>query len=699
MAVPFISTQPSQAEIAGAVVTGITSQPAQPGVNPVIQNYKNQVTQGTPGPYKPAPANYYPNSQPNIGAMTPQQVLQYGNQVRAVQNPAGASAPTIIGAFQPGATPPTGAQMQAFGNNSYNPATNTISPFNQAQNAVLLATAPRLAPYTLPIAEAGIAVTGALNRIVPQTNIPGLAGLRSGFINIPSGIGTTITGAEYIGTQFNPANIQPGAATFTGITAMNAFQNLGAAFMQDPLNTAAAIIGPAIVLGGIGKGAGLIRGEVVTKGSNYISIEDIGIEPKYGFPVNTKLSMGNLKASFEQNTLVPPPMRMSIGETIPTIPTSARLPTDITGTNVMWTGWENTPKPGSTGLFTLGKGSSEIPGMYGAPLAESYFTKVGGQMPEVFGVNLKLIKSPAIVHTEVTGFEPTPINLRNVQGATDFSQRVPAGTAIFPGLKAEYEAVLGQGNILQIKPSNFFTKVGGFGESHFLGTKIPIIETVVTGTKENTLGMVKGSVPVASYEPYSPAPFVNLAITPLSGTLGLSGKGAISKPNYGAISEHLTSLDSYVQPSSNIYGSTSKISKSVVTASGITATSDYLFRGSTPPTSKTTNIVNPSLSPPSYRTPPIYEPPYYPPTEIVPPSITPPEYKPPSYFPPYYPPIVTPPPYSPPIIPPFTIPNFGGGGGKQFNKGKYNFIEIAPMGKNFGGILNTFLGIKGGKKR
>lgn len=284
--------------------------------------------------------------------------------------------------------------------------------------------------------------------------------------------------------------------------------------VEDPFGFAGNIVGTTLMMGSIKSISTKATGIIRTTGKEYIPIEKIGYDVKEGFPISERITEKSLIKSFEKNTLVPEPSRMSISGKPPSyVPETARLPTDfISGKErIMWTGWEKTPSGNilSGGKFTLEGGSSEIPGMYGAPVAESYFTKTGTQMPNIIGFDTTIIKRPSLIHTTVFDIKPTPELIRsNLESVKRFASEQTGGNAIAPLMKSEYEIVLPEGNVLQLKQTKYFTKLGGFGEKHIFGTRVPIIEAVATGEKAKV-----GLIDIPSFKPsyYKGQSLINLS--------------------------------------------------------------------------------------------------------------------------------------------------------------------------------------------
>jgi hypothetical protein len=282
-------------------------------------------------------------------------------------------------------------------------------------------------------------------------------------------------------------------------------QSIYKGLTQRPAEFAGELIGLGLLTRGVRGGLGKVPGYARTVGKEYISIEKIGYDVEHGYPLG-KTTPAGLQTSFAEGTLLPRPDMMagSWVKEVPYVPKSARLPTDPSGAHQMWTGWEHRIKPDVPfgREVTLGSGASEIPGMYGAPVALSYFTKAGG-IPKLFGFDLPSLRTPSILRTQVSEFEaiPRPLSRETIglktQGASNevayssinkfLAANKEPGKAYLPMTKAEYEAVLPEGNVLELLGSRYYTKVGGVGRSHVGGTRVPIYELRVTGEMDPIL--------------------------------------------------------------------------------------------------------------------------------------------------------------------------------------------------------------------
>ena len=278
------------------------------------------------------------------------------------------------------------------------------------------------------------------------------------------------------------------------------------------------MIGGALAIGSIKAGFTKTYGIIRTSGKEYIPIEKIGYDVKEGFPVSYKITEKSLSRSFADNTLDPFPEMMSVTKKPPSyVPKQARLPTDVidSNTRILWTGWEKMPS--SIGKFVLGEGSSELKGAYTGPVAQTYYTKVGGQMPNILGFDFSLVKRPAIVKWQIPASEleivPKSVRSGGYPSIQAYIDAKPGGKAFMPHMKAEYEAVIPRRNVVEITDVKYYTKLGGFGKEHFMGTRTPIFETILTGVKEidTDITVSKSKTPVISPSYYKGSSMLNLA--------------------------------------------------------------------------------------------------------------------------------------------------------------------------------------------
>lgn len=485
--------------------------------------------------------------------------------------------------------------------------------------------------FTKAVKSGGEAATGFLDATIPKTDIPGISGIRSGIVGLPMIPTATIEAAQF---WFMPTTREtpPEIKRIQMETAIGDFSK-SVNTPEKALNTGAAIgtqfLVGAAVGGAIGRGYSAYK----TTGLTDIPIEQIGYDSPAGYPKNpTPTRLDLLKKSFDTNTLVPEPVEMSTGKPAPytfTGESPARLPTDIPGQKVVWTGWEKSPvnKVTEGTRFTLGEGSSELPGASAAPVAEAYFAKVGGQMPNVIGIDINPFKSPNIMHTVVEDVKIAPRGLQNEAAAREFfySQKPEPGTAYLFGIKAEYEANIPVGTELRFYKPRYRTTLGGIkiGEHRILGTRVPIYEARTTGVRimgETRIKPVELQVSTSSLKS---KPIFNVAYSGMpsySISHPLSASPFVRETSSPISRESVVSEVSRIAPSSHV--SSRYISSEIPRSSSSRRTST-----TSPP---------PSSRPPSSSRPPgSYTPPYSKPPSYTPPRST---YRPPPYTPIYTPP-------------------------------------------------------------
>lgn len=145
----------------------------------------------------------------------------------------------------------------------------------------------------------------------------------------------------------------------------------------------------------------------------------------------------------------------------------------------------------------VGKGSSESPGLYGAPSQSRYFLKVNNEVGELPSLTiLKSRPSPTSNDIQVTSFNRIPSKIRR-QGLVSMNRylesQVGTGRAFISpafelGLKPEAEAIVPPGNVLLKRDlGSFFSNLRGFKEYQKIeGQKVPIklLKTKSTGGKK-----------------------------------------------------------------------------------------------------------------------------------------------------------------------------------------------------------------------
>jgi predicted DNA-binding transcriptional regulator AlpA len=317
----------------------------------------------------------------------------------------------------------------------------------------------------------------------------------TGLVSTPGSLvsmaGQAIPGAETLFLH-NIGNLPAFAATGTAMLLRDAYNSA----TTNPAGFLGSLTGQLLIFGGLSKITNTAIGYARTVNKEYISIEDIGYTPEGRYPLNPAQSGSLLSRSFSEGKLYPKPTEMA-GGGVPAYTHGrggmpyARLPNSHAGDVTLWTALES---GGRTSGVEIGEafrletsGGSEVRGMYGAPIAESYFTKVGGGLPQMIGFEKPLgIKTPTIYSTITEGVESLPKSVRATGRSGDYTQineyiqarsaEVPSGQGYMPLLKAEYEAIIPDNSIIEITGKNYYTKLGGLGESHFGGTRIPIIE-------------------------------------------------------------------------------------------------------------------------------------------------------------------------------------------------------------------------------
>jgi len=355
-----------------------------------------------------------------------------------------------------------------------------------------------------------------------------------------------------------------------------------------------------LILGKVG-GTAIRRtaGVISTRGAKYISIEDIGYPPEGRYPINPKQDWGLLRRSFYEGRLHPAPKKMAEGGAVPYLHGEggvpvARLPNAVPGDATIWTALESSSRSKGIGVGEPYKlvtsGGSEVQGAYGAPITESYFTKVGSGKPQIVDMSVKSaldeivkfvrdpFKTPTIYSTVVPDVEAVPASV--ARGA-DYVQinkyvqarsaSVPAGQAYMPMLKAEYEAIIPDNTIIEVTGKNYYTKLGGYGKSHFLGQRIPIIEQIARGFEPgDVVSNIPRVNPGESYVPgrtalfsyvVLPSVISSVATAPVGPSQPGTSSAGLSKSMYssnaGSIStptetpEHPSHASSYASPSSS----------------------------------------------------------------------------------------------------------------------------------------------------
>jgi hypothetical protein len=237
----------------------------------------------------------------------------------------------------------------------------------------------------------------------------------------------------------------------------------------------------------------------------------------------------------------------------------------------MWTAWEGSPMPWQKNLI-LGKGQSEISGMAGAPIAESYFTKVGGQMPDTLGFSINPFKSPSLFETTVKGFKTVPRYAK--AGGTSKAQfasidkflqtKSEPGYAYMQMMKPEYEAVLPTGNVIGGLKSSYYTKIGGIKilGRKTLRTRASIYEGMATGETVK-IGIKTIGRTSSGYSYRGPA-MINIPSAALSSFSVRPGLKISSSKGYNLDASRSAASRNTGSPVSSARGSSNLISSSTV---------------------------------------------------------------------------------------------------------------------------------------
>ena len=505
----------------------------------------------------------------------------------------------------------------------------------------------------------------------------------------------------------------------------------------NPAGLAGSLVGMYALGALVSKGTNIARGEIRTRGmDNYVPIKSIGYDAKYGYPIKPPgASAADLTRSFEEGVLYPKATQMSA-----TRATGLQFPklNDISLKE-----WATTNKPlfkegifgservappylhGKDGIpaarmagqegkvlytahespslinkgiikglrkvgeeYTMeGSGSSELASISAAPVLESYFNKVGGQISRFIGVDT-IFKAPTSYATDVSVLEAVPkgtatpaeIAAKNYAAIDRYMQARSAktpgvGKAYLPMIKGEYEANIPTGSKFEITGMNKYTKIGGFGENHFLGTKVPIVEQKLVGFEPpKTTGIPTEK---QMYSSYKPGPLVNLKLATVTSALYRSNQPVLLSPS----KSRAGASPKYTGPGSrsSVFDQSSDQPQSSQRPRGYLSGFEYPSLSSRP--SKSSSALTSALSlgsiislpsnPTSPKESPVYSPPKYTPPYSPPatPKYSPPKspgysnpYSPktPGYTPPYSPR----PPTTPPITPflPLSYPTPSGSG-------------------------------------
>lgn len=294
-----------------------------------------------------------------------------------------------------------------------------------------------------------------------------------------------------------------------------------------------------------------------------------------------------------------------------------------------------------------------------------------------------------------------------------------------PLLKPEYEAVLPDLSVIEVTGRQYYTKLGGFGQSHFLGEKVPIVEQRAIGYQPDVLlpqPKIKSNQVIETEYYSGTKPLINLAYSPLASGIShvasKSGESIGTYPTKPAAYLYVPSAApslaaSYRTPQSIASYKTSDTTpakesiapseKSTEYPSSMPYSSSYILSSIAPSYKTYATTYKPSdisYAPikgesPTYPSIPPYASPYSP----MPPSKYTPSQGPSSPSPSGGSGGTTPP---PPTIPPPPLPKLGGllsGGGGLGGARKRTrpFMEILPLGLDIGGWGRAIRGRRPGK--
>jgi len=323
-----------------------------------------------------------------------------------------------------------------------------------------------------------------------------------GFMKIPQAVSKIPIVGTTIATKTEPAI---GAALGTAFAGSVAYDIAGAEVMAGRLpspkvaserfgrvmttEVAPLIIGAGIAMKTVPKIGGAIR----TYKTEQIPIQNLGFAE--GYPVHGGISPAKLEASFRSSTLKVPP-KFEAGAranpiNIEPIPTKAALPEEAAESVFAWHA-----SPSYFKFSEAAAGSSELPGLYTAPILEGYYAKVPG-MPsgyKPFDFRFPTISTPSAARIETAGIKAVPqsyrektISLMNrgvgqipahrQSGMADYiSKDAEKGILQMPLTKGEYEAVLPEGTKFTKPVVKFSTKIKN--------QKIPIVQTKALSAEE-----------------------------------------------------------------------------------------------------------------------------------------------------------------------------------------------------------------------
>lgn len=283
------------------------------------------------------------------------------------------------------------------------------------------------------------------------------------------------------------------------------------------------------------KGAGKITGYVRTFGKTYIPPEKI-IAPEIfkgqTFPtIKRGQTAGQLKKEFYQPV-------QEIGE--------------IGNKPRMFTATPTTFAKKTTVL----KGSSELPGLYGAPRANPYFATTN-QKYKIFGVgNIFESNNPTLLRTNLNKLKyvggvssKTKSTISKTQAKTFLKTKAKEGTAYIPFIKTEKEAILTEGTKIIRTNSKFYTI--------YEGERAPIYQYNIIKGKGKIPTETIGKVNYLYSSSSKKTTLFNPSFISSSFKKGASYKTTnyYSKPSISSISSITSTPSYYSKPSTTSKGS------------------------------------------------------------------------------------------------------------------------------------------------
>lgn len=346
--------------------------------------------------------------------------------------------------------------------------------------------APVVTKLTSPTINAGASTTGQL---ITKISSP---------INI---------GANAAGAYLTVDTVK-GIVNSFAISPSKGFRDLGRTAIALPLGVVGAGIGF--------KTTSKVAGEIKTKGLQYISPEKYTVE---GIPLSNVLDADKLTVSFEKNIFYPKPQKFAETTKMQQdVSSSARLPDHPGQTTIAEKQiYHATNRPfGKT--FEVAESQSEIKNlMYGAPKAETYFTRIQGETQAKPGILFDIQPSSGGEILNIKGTAVKKIDydiaardlgiprdkLRNNPDlqykAADYyvAKYGKQGEFYIPAIKAEYEAGPKAGTKYRRLPSRFYTTVND------VKVKISEYEPVLGDTKATVPASGKSGYRRYSYNEYN----------------------------------------------------------------------------------------------------------------------------------------------------------------------------------------------------